>query len=446
MKNQKRKDIRKISFLIAVVLTLSIWAGVSTFKLVEAKKEIKRSNERALTQLGTYLDDISLNLQKCTYLRGGEMLTDISMKLWRSGASAKESLSEITDGNTQITDVYKFLSQVGEFTISLNEKMKDGKELSKKDSDNLSKLLGYSRDISKKVNELIVQEEEGLLSFDIIKSTIQNEGESLAFLSDELNDANQSLEGYPTLIYDGPFSDHIQNKKSALLENAEIISEEQAREKAAEFVGLKPRDLKFLSKTESNVGTYNFYNGDYTVSITKKGGICSSMLTSSYAQEVKISSENAIKKAAEFLYNKGYTKIKESYYSTSDGICTVNFAYYEDGITYYPDLIKVSVALDDGAITAFEATGYLMNHTSRKLPDKIKYNIKDAEQLLKDNLKVVNSKKVFIPTEWETEVYAYEYHCKAPDGEEILIYIDPVTGEEINILILLYSDGGVLTK
>ena len=55
-------------------------------------------------------------------------------------------------------------------------------------------------------------------------------------------------------------------------------------------------------------------------------------------------------------------------------------------------------------------------------------------------------KKTFIPTEWETEIFVYEYHCKAPDGNEILVYIDPVTGQEKDILILLYSDGGVLTK
>ncbi len=446
MKKSKRSDIRKISFLIAVVVTLSIWAGVSTYKLVEAKNEVRRSNERALTQLGTYLDDISLNLQKCTYLKSENMLSDVSVKLWRSSASAKESLSEITDGNTQISDVYKFLSQVGEYTLSLNDSFKNGESLSENESKNLNTLLEYSRELSDSVNNLISQEEEGVLSFEEIKSTLQEEGDAPAVLGEKLNDANQSLENYPTLIYDGPFSDHIQNKKSALLENAEVVSEEKARGKAADFIGLKPQDLKFLSKTNSSMSTYNFYNGDYTVSVTKNGGIVSSMLTNSYAQEIKLSQKAAIKKATEFLNDRGYTDIKESYYSTTDGICTINFAYYENGITHYTDLIKVSIALDDGTVTAFEATGYLMNHCEREIPQGIKYDLKKAEVFLKEDLKVLNSKKVFIPTEWETENYAYEYHCKATDGEEVLIYIDPLTGQEINILILLYSDGGVLTK
>ena len=156
--------------------------------------------------------------------------------------------------------------------------------------------------------------------------------------------------------------------------------------------------------------------------------------------------EDAIKKATAFLAEKGYTKIKESYYSTVDGVCTINFSYYDDGITYYTDLIKVSIALDNGEVLGFDATGYIMNHKERKIPDNLKYDLRTAGKLLKDGLKILSNKKAFIPTDYETENYVYEYHCKADDGQEILVYIDPVTGEEKDILILLYSDGGVLTK
>ena len=446
MRLSRRRAVRIISFLSAVVITLGIWAGVSSFNLAVAERELKRSNERALTQLGTYLDDINLNLQKCMYSQSKEMLSDVSSKLWRSSASAKENLSEITDGNTQVSGVYKFLSQVGEYTLSLNEQLASGKQLSKEDSDNLNALLNYSKELSDSVNYLISQEENGLLDFEEIKSTLQNEGGASVYLGDELNDANQSLEDYPTLIYDGPFSDHINNKKSEIIENAEAVSQEKAKEKASAFIGVDKESLQFLSKTENNLSTYTFYNGDYTVSVTQKGGLVCSMLTSMYASEIKLSQKEAVKKATEFLNKKGYTKVKESYYSTTDGICTINFAYYDMGITYYTDLIKVSVALDDGKITAFDATGYIMNHVNRSLPNDIKYTIDQGKELLKNDLKLISSKKVFIPTEWETEVYAYEYHCKASDGNEILVYIDPTTGEEAQILILLYTDGGVLTK
>ena len=443
---KRRPLIRLVSFLSAVVITLTIWGAVNSFKLAVAEREIKVSNERALTQLGTYLDDINLNLQKCTYCSGSRMLSDVTSKLWRSSASAKESLSEITDGSVELSGVYKFLSQVGEYTLSLKERIAKGEKITTEETENLNKLLKYSEQLSKSVNYLIEQEENGLLDFEEIKSTLQSQGNERTLLSTGLNDANQSLNDYPTLIYDGPFSDHIMNKKSVLVEDLKVVTEAQAIEKAASFLKIKSDLLQLLSKTQNNLSTYTFYNQDCTISVTQKGGKVVSMLKSRYASEIKLSTEEAIKKAVEYLKSHGYTKIKESYYSTIDGICTINFSYYENGVTYYTDLIKVSVALDTGEITGFDATGYIMNHKTRTIPTKVKYSPIEGKKLINKNLTVLSYKKAFIPTEWESEIYVYEYRCKDKDGQEVLIYINPVTGEEADVLILLYTDGGVLTK
>ncbi len=444
MKN-KRKTVRLVSFLTAFAVALGAWAIVSTVNVFKLKNEIRVTEERALNLLGTYLDDINLNLQKAMYLKSDNMLSRVSVDLWRSGASAKESLSEITDSNTEISSFYKFLSQVGEYTLSLNEKIAKNENLTQEETENLNALLKYSEVLAKKVNELKVGYEEGNLDFEQVKSTLQQENSDKLYLGNELNDTTQALADYPTLIYDGPFSDHISNKKSLVTGDLKKISESEAKKKAAEFLKIKEDELLFLNKTENNMSTYTFYSQEYTISVTQKGGIVSSFITDKYASEIKLTTKSAIKKATEFLNEKGYSDIKESYYSTTDGIITVNFSYFKDGITYYTDLIKVSVSLDNGSITAFDATGYLMNHTKRNIPSA-KYSLAQGEKLLKENLKVISSKKAFIPTEWETEEFAYEYHCKASDGKEVLVYIDPKTGEEINILILLYTDGGVLTK
>lgn len=446
MIKKRRNLIRLVSFFTAVVVALGIWGGMNMYRLAEIKRDVQVSRERALTQLGTYLDDIDLNLQKCIYSSSSAMLSDVASKLWRSSASAKESLSEITDGNTEVSGVYKFLSQVGEYTLSLNKKLSSGEKLTGEEINNLKKLKQYSQKLSQTVNYLIEEEENGGLNFEEVKSTLQGEGDEKLYLATELNDANQALQDYPTLIYDGPFSDHINSKKSQLLENLEDVTQDAAQEKAAKFLGVGKEEIYFLNKTDSNLSTYTFYNSDTTVSVTQKGGLISYMLKSGYAGESTLESKDAVKKARAFLEKNGYTKIKESYYSTVDGVCTVNFSYYEDGVTYYTDLIKVSVALDNGDITGFDASGYIMNHKKRSIPSKTKYTLESAKKLIKDDLEVLSFKKAYIPTDYETENYVYEYHCRADDSQEILVYIDPLTGEEKDILILLYSDGGVLTK
>jgi germination protein YpeB len=231
-----------------------------------------------------------------------------------------------------------------------------------------------------------------------------------------------------------------------MLKNKKEVTEEDALLKAAEFTGEKSEALSLLNYTEGNLPTFTFYSDKYTVSVTKKGGYVNYMLTSDYAGEIVLTQEQAIAKATEFLNSKGYASVKESYYSTNDGICTINFAYYSGGITYYTDLIKVSVALDDGRITAFDCTGYLMNHRERSVPSNVAYSPVEARKFIRNTLTVISYKKAYIPTEWETEEYVYEYHCKDKNNQEVLIYIDPITGEEKNVLLLLYADGGMLTK
>ena len=104
------------------------------------------------------------------------------------------------------------------------------------------------------------------------------------------------------------------------------------------------------------------------------------------------------------------------------------------------------MALDTGKITAFDATGYLMNHHKRTVPKKVKYTLSEGKSLINPTLEILSYKKAFIPTDWESEEYVYEYRCRDNKDNEVLIYIDPATGEEKDILLLLYTDGGILTK
>ncbi len=447
MRKSRRKTVRIASFLVAVIVALVTLSTISTVKYMKTEKLLNASRERALTELGTQLDAISLNLDKCLYASTSPMIANVSTEVWRASTAAKTNLSEITDGEAELSAIYKFLSQVGEYTMTLNEKSAAGEKISSEETENLKKLSEYAEKLSGEVNYLISEEQSGGLQFEYVKSTLAKaEGDEKLYLGEELDDAKQTMTDYPTLVYDGPFSDNIDTKKSALIENLPEISKEEAQKKAAEFLNASETELYFLSECNGNIDCYSFYNADLTISITKKGGIVTYMIYSRFADESTLTYEEAIKAATLFLNQRGYKNVKESYYAVADGIMTINFAFYENGITYYTDLIKVSVALDNGEITAFDSTGYIMNHTKRDETGDYKYTLESGRKLLNSSLKVKSSKKVFIPTDFGTEIFAYEYHCVAADNQEILVYIDPKTGTEADILILLYTDNGVLTK
>ena len=145
---------------------------------------------------------------------------------------------------------------------------------------------------------MISEEQNGDLSFEYVKSTLAEDTENTKlYIGQELDDATETMKDYPTLIYDGPFSDNIDTKKSALIENLPEISKEEALKKAATFLNINETELYFLSESKGNLDCYNFYNTDLTISVTKKGGIVTYMLYSRFADESTLTHEEAIEKA-----------------------------------------------------------------------------------------------------------------------------------------------------
>lgn len=180
----------------------------------------------------------------------------------------------------------------------------------------------------------------------------------------------KSFDEYPSLIYDGPFSEHIENREPALLKNAHTISQEDALNTAEKFVGTKGLAFESLSENTA-IPSYTFVkntdSNQISISITKDGGYILSYLNSRNIDGERLDINSATDKAAEFLQKNGFYSMQSSYYEKSGGIATINFAYVQDNVTCYSDLVKVRVALDTGEIVGLETNGYIMNHAERNL-------------------------------------------------------------------------------
>ena len=107
--------------------------------------------------------------------------------------------------------------------------------------------------------------------------------------------------------------------------------------------------------------------------------------------------------------------MKDSYYEVANGICTMNFAYEQDGVTCYPDLVKVGVALDTGSVVFFDARGYLMNHQEREFSAPMLTDT-TAREILSPSLTVQSQNMAVIPTSGMNEAYCYEFLCEGREG------------------------------
>ncbi len=440
-----RQKARIVLYLSTLIIVLGIFAVVQTVKANHFERDAMLTRQMALIALDENLNNISTNLEKTIYVSTPTMLSKLSAELWRESAGAKNSLSMLPTGNNAVNNIYKFLSQIGEFVMALERKSANGEQLTSEERERLKELYKFCNTLNEQINQMCHDMQNGNFSFEEVKTSLMNDNKDLKTAGQSFDDTEQSMTDLPTLIYDGPFSDHLTQSKPKLLEGLNQIDEKEALKIAKKICEKESSILTLSHEEDGNIPCYVFKGDKCTVAVTKYGGKPCYMLSSEFSGEMKIEYDKAVDNAKNFLDKIGYKNMRESYYFTDDGICTINFSAQVGEIVLYPDLIKVNVCLETGDIMSFDATGYISNHTDRN-EFTINISKEKAINTLNDELTVIDTLVCIIPTEWNTEQLCYEIHCKTDNDQELLVYIDCQTGEEDNILILLYSDGGVLTK
>ncbi len=442
----KRVMIRIISFAAAVIVALCAWAGQSRYYTALYRQNLQNHYAEALSDLSNYLINIHTTLEKELYVSTPTQLSALSAQLFKEAGSAKNCLSVLPVSNDHSAGMFRFLSQVGNYSLSLSRKASAGQEISDSDRDNLRQLQTYALQLSDKINDMNALLSDSALWKNEIAYVVSGMSDpSLSAIYQATENIAQTVTAYPTLIYDGPFSDHIDRAVPQFTKDKLTISRTEARQIAAKYLNCDTSALSDAGDEDSVTPAFLFTCEDRTIAITKEGGGCLYISSGRTVSEASISAEQAVKTALEYLQQQTGLAFASSYYMISDNICVANFAYQQDGVICYSDLIKVGVALDNGRIENLEARGFIMNHTARELPAP-KNSIQDAQAILSPELTVQSGALALINLNSTQEILCYEFTCKGQNDEDILVYVNTDTLQEENILLLLKTDGGTLTK
>lgn len=440
-----------LSVIGVFIIIIAVLITVLVRKEQDSKQASENSYNMAFYSLVDYVENVETYLAKSlissTPEHGAETLTNV----WREANLAQSYLARLPIESQELENTEKFLNQVSDYSYSLSRKNIYNESLSDEDLKNLKDLHNYSVELENTLNQLSEDINSGRIKW----NELSNKG-TVAFaqqVSTQTNDSFSNLEEnfheYSGLIYDGAFSEHItSSEKKGLIGND--IDEETAKQKVSEFVGQeKIKEIQSLGFSENaTIPEYNFsvktnLENDITISVSKKGGHIIYMNSNRTVNSEIISQEEANEKGKEFLNNKGLNNMKETYYLKQDGIVTINYAYTQNDVVVYSDLIKVKVALDNGEVLGIETTGYLNNHTQRDT-SKVKISKEEAKKTLNKDLEISSEGLAIIPTEYNTEILCYEFKGKV-DDREFLVYINAENGREEDILIITNTPNGTLT-
>ena len=450
-KNRLKKG-HMLSIICVLLIIVAILGVILYKKQTEYRQASENSYNMAFFELVDYVQNVETYLAKSlistTSEHGAETLTN----LWREANLAQSYLSMLPIESQELENTEKFLNQVSDYSYSLSRKNIYDEDLTQEDLTNLEELHGYSVELENTLNQLSEDLNNGRFKWgELTEKGTEAFAQQVDNISKEsFSNLEENFHEYAGLIYDGAFSEHLTSQEKKGL-TGDDIDEEKAKQIAQDFVGNDSiKEIANLGLSENaTIPAYDFSitnknDENINISISKKGGHIIYMNTNRQINSEIISQEEALKKAKEFLEQKGFNNMQETYYLKQEGVMTVNCAYTQDGVIAYPDLIKVKVALDNGEITGIETTGYLNNHTQRNVSN-VKISGEEAKKNLNKNLQIETQRLAIIPTEWQTEILCYEFKGKV-DDKEFLVYINAENGREEDILIITNTGEGTVVS
>lgn len=209
-------------------------------------------------------------------------------------------------------------------------------------------------------------------------------------------------------------------------------------------IGANLRVLSHATVADASVPHYSFVfahpnerNRRITVEVVKNGGRVFQMFAERQTATPLLSVPDLQARADQFLLERGIKDMKILGVEEWGGSVIFTYCYYADGILFYPDLLRVRLAQDNGEVLSFEGNGYVKYHRERGNFSEV-VGIAAATAKLNETLEVIAApQRVVLFDRRGVEVLCWEFMVQRQGSEErFLVYINAVTGREENIVRL----------
>ena len=448
----RKKRVRVISGIAAAFLIVSGFALKEYSRAARFEQLLESNYTHAFYELTGAVSELDTALQKAQYAATPVMLSVLCTDIYGKAVCAQMALGELPNSDTLLEQTSAFLARTGDYAFSASRA-----SISKtNDLSAVHTTLHALGTASSALSAALLDIQSDLSGGSISIDRLLHAEEILARHTKDGQAAQggtsfQNMEAdfpeTPALIYDGPFSEHLSNRTPRALEGLSMVSRDEARAAAADFLGLYPGVLRPADAGGGVLPVWCFTaavdGGEIYIEVTQQGCKVLSLLSSSVITDSSLSVQQARAIAKTFLARQGYENMAESYYINYGNVLLVNYAPVDNGVICYPDLIKVSVALDSGRVIGFESHGWVMNHTSRSFPAAA-ISVDTARTVVSPDLEILSHQMALIPTGGQYEVLCHEFKCRTPQDTHIIVYVNAATGNEEQILLLLEDENGTL--
>ncbi|GAB6159074.1 germination protein YpeB [Desulfotomaculum varum] len=439
---------------VLVLIAAGTWGYKQYQDKILLETHVNNRYQMSFYNLVSRVQSMEVLLAKTLAVSGQPDDTLIFSEIWLQSEGARENLTQLPLTSNVVARTAKFLTQAGDFARVKAREINSGQSMSEEDYRNLHNLYRQAAQLNKELHNMEGKVADGKLSLAELAQAGRQElkqGSPTAGAAD-FQSIDRNMQGFPTLIYDGPFSDHLDRVQPAALKG-EPTGADEARNILRQFADLKDdKDYRaqVTGRVREKIPGYQVellprQGGEERISgsVSEKGGQVVWYLNSRPVGPAKVKIEQAVARAQKFLAERGYQNMVGIYHQVQNGIAVINYAPEEKGVLLYPDQVKVNVALDNGQIVGFDARGYLMAHKPRSIPQP-QITAARAKSKVNPRMEVINTRLVIIPTDGGKERFSYEVTGHI-NGETFLVYVNAITGKTDQVLKLIQAPNGTLT-
>ncbi len=421
--------------LALLFIAEAIWGGTQYARVREYQRALDSMYEMSYFELVDAMENLDVRLSKLIVTASPGESMELLSEISRQSDSASASLNNLPSTHPEVAEAMKFLNVLGDYCRVLINQSGDGNIMDSEAYDNLASLHQACVTLRTGLDQVDrgnLKYERRWQYYDVV-----GEGQEPMIPKSEKGGVE-----YPSIIYDGPFSEGLEERTPKGLRNEEI-SRDQAREKAASIVGCNIDELADEGEEMGKIPGYTFNYGNVKyICITKQGGELLWLMTSGGPYQEQLDEAKCTEIAQTFLKTINIDQVTPTWTQIYDGQIVISFAATQEDVVLYPDLVKVKVDMEYGSILGCETKGYWMNHEDRQLPTP-EISLEEASMMLSPLLKPVDGRKTLIPTGGGNEVLCYEFTCEY-DQSTFFVYINALTGKQERIFKVVDTPDGSL--
>ncbi|WP_049757071.1 PepSY1/2 domain-containing protein [Ammonifex degensii] len=237
-----------LTLLGLVMVAVAAWGTKEHQGRRYLELELNNRYQQTFYDLLTHVQNVEVLLGKCLVAGGRQQSVGLLSSVWQQAMMAQADLSSLPVSPQYTERTAKFLAQVADYANSLCRQAGTGSPLTEENWKTLNRLYQQASSLNRELHRIEAEIlARGPNFWELGQRLKARQARTTEASASPFRALNREIQNYPTLVYDGPFSDHLEKQKPEGLTGG-VVGRSQAEAKVRDLVEPTPTRVRVTGK------------------------------------------------------------------------------------------------------------------------------------------------------------------------------------------------------